>query len=521
MKLIFHHLLKDVRAQRWLLLLWALVLVIPLILNALVFQPDYDSAKYIETLRVSPLLVFIYVIVWTILVARLIQSDPVTGSTSFWLTRPIPTWVYVPSKLIFLIFLVCVPGALSIIASDLQFGSTGEMVRDHLGVFFIAQIIGGIGVVWLATYTPGLLHFAGTLCVGLLGLFLLVLLDATLVHPHAANGAQSLTADNLSDILVPGLVVSLIVQHWRRQGRAGFITGIAAIVLAVTAQLFLPPRVTPGIAKVSPVGKALAIDVSPDWQKHIFWSRRDNPSEAMADLKPVDSQNAAFVVESATGEFQAPGSAPVPLAILPEFPFMPLTIRMQWQFKRVALAQAALPDDTISLPDNRQEGGSTITLFSLDPAQKIQLAGKTGSLNLSLHGQKLTLVQVAQIPLDQPHSIARTPGGFIRINVSAPSDDTRLVVWKVAMEKNVLWSQEKIYVLVDPRSHTGTILDSTGSSSSSNTIGGTFRTIDSETTLSVEGNETLDQKVLYVYDVAPTTPIEIALTAPDFTMNPK
>jgi hypothetical protein len=179
-----------------------------------------------------------------------------------------------------------------------------------------------------------------------------------------------------------------------------------------------------------------------------------------------------------------------------------------------------LPDFTITRADNGREGDSTVTLFSLDPTQKAQLQGKTGALVLKVRGQKLSLFQMAKIPLNQPHFIARVPGGFIRIKSSTPPDDQNLVVWRVSAEENISWMQDMIYVLVDPRNHTGTLLDQGGSSSSSNSIGGSFRTVDSETTLRVNENAALDQMTLYVYEATPENPFEIVLTAPNFTMNP-
>lgn len=517
MKLILHHLLKDIRAQRWLLLLWALVLLIPLLLNALVFQPDYDTARYIETLRVSPLFLFIYVIVWTILVARLIQSDPVTGSTSFWLTRPIPTWVYIPSKLIFLLGLVILPGALSLVASDLQMDCTQDMIQDHLLTFGVVQAIGMLGVVWLATYTPGLLHFAGTLCVGLLGLFLVSLLTVALSHPRPGNGIFA--ADHLAVILIPGLFISLIVQHWRRRRQSGLVVGVTAIALALIAQVCLPPPAS--TAEVEPFvssGNETHIDFLPDWQKSVEWGRNQNDTEAMSVLKPVDAQYANFIVESVAGQFQAEGENPVFLSLKSSNQFTPY---FQFQFKRVGLVRAALPDDTINLPNNVREGDPPVTLFTLPAAQKLQLQGKTGSITLNLHGYKMVLIQEASLPLDQPHFIARIPGGLIRSNLSTDPDDPKIVIWKVSSEKNSRWMQEMIYVLVDPKNRTGTIVEPGGSSSSSNSIGGSYHTMDSEMTLNPGGNDTLDQKLLYIFRVTPDAPFQATLTAPNFTMNPK
>jgi hypothetical protein len=517
MKLILHHLLKDIRAQRWLLLLWGLVLLVPILLNALVLQPDYDSARYIETLRESPLAMVITVIVGIILVARVIQSDPVTGSTSFWLTRPIPTRVYIPSKLIFLVLFIILPEVLLSLLWGMQFQETPEMVWSNLATLFVIILIGGSVVVWLATYTPSLIYFAGMLCAGFVGLFLFVIsYSAKITVPGTTP--MVLTTDRFIDIFIPGLFLSLIVQHWRRRGRAGLMIGLATIVIAPIAQIAFPVWTIQTPPKIVGTGKIVRIDFSPDWQNHVFWGRPTLIANAILTPVPADDDS-GLLIQSVSGEFQLPGEDPTKLSISDPYRFM---FSIQRQLKPLALAQKALPDILLTRPNHQIDFCPPVNLFSLTSAQNDLLQGRTGTLVLNLAGVKMSLIKRAAIPLNQPQFIARIPGGFIRVAPLSPVDHASLSIWKVEPERTDLSpEQDMVYVLVNPANHTGTIVNSNGNSSSSNGLGGGFSRVSSVSTVLVGNSEPLEQKVLYIFQAMPGDSFVSTLTAPNFTMNPK
>jgi hypothetical protein len=530
MKLIFHHLLKDIRAQRWLLLLWALVLLLPLLINALVFQPDYQTGRYMETLRESPFLSFMNIIVWLLIIARLIQSDPVTGSTSFWLTRPIPTRVYLPSKLIFLAFLVLLPGVLSTFASELQFQATPEMVKDRLEFFVLMQLLVGLVIIWIATFTRNLVNFAGMLCGGLLGLLLLAILVAALASTHRVIRPMNpedmkpgyMTAGYFFIVFILGLFASLVTQHWQRRGKIGLIVGITAIIAAAVVQVCLPVPPVMARAIASPTAMPHHIDFKPDWQNQV--SRSHGPDvQTLADLTPVDmNDNAGLIIDSVDGNFTVPGESPDKLTIIEPFQRLLVRQRQQRMLKPLALLKQALPDYTIIRADNSPDPHFQTELFTLSLEQDDRLQGKTGALVMNITGQRVKLVQQARIPLNQPGYIVRIPGGFTRVAPLDGHNDGSLIVWKVAEEKEELYQQhEMIYVLVDPQNHTGTIVDTSGNSSSSNSIGGTYQLMNSEATLNLRGIEAPEQKVLYVFVVTPGDRFESTLTAPNFVMNPK
>jgi len=518
MKLILHHLLKDIRAQRWLLLLWALGLFVIIVANALIFLPDYDLAKRIETLRTSPLLGLICIMAWIVLVARLIQSESVVGSTSFWLTRPVPPHVYLLSKLLFLLFLVILPSFLPSLVVAIQFQSSPETLKDNLEGLFFLQLFGGLFVIWLATYTPSLLHFAGALCVGLLGIVLLSFLA------YSLRGSSDLVTMPTayffgfnSGTLVFGLLASLVLQHWTRKTRIGLTLGIGAILITFAAPISVPQSSAPMRPNRLAERKSVQIEFSPDWQKSLVWSQGDIP-RAMATLSPVvDDKNAEPVIQSVLADFQVSGERPVGLPSDNSF-YIPWILP---HLNSSNLLREKLSDFSMDWANQDWPYNPPIRLFALVPRLRTLLEGKTGVLTLHLQGQMMSLQQQARTPLNQPSFIARIPGGFIRVR---PVANKELVVWKIAPERSdPLNSQDTMYVLVDPQNHTATDLNQGGSSTEFTEFanGAPHLLVDSEVSLNLKGNEPLERMVLYVFEITPGGSFKSTLTAPDFTMNPK
>ena len=526
MKLILHHLLKDIRAQRWLLLLWALSLIVPIVLDWMVLQPDYDLAKRIETIRSSPFVMFVNVIAWTVLLARLIQSEPVTGSTSFWLTRPIPPRVYIPSKLIFILLFLLLPSLVPLLLDAIQFPPSPGVFEESLKNLVAVQIIVGLCVVWLSTYTPSLLHFAGTLCVGFLGTILFSLLTLSLrtpVHHNLPLGTSPSTTFDF-DILFYGLLSSLIVQHWLRRTQLGFSLGIAAIAVTLAIQFYQSVTVATVPDRGRPV-KLAHVNYDADWIKSLQWSPGMNNgqenSQATARLNLVgDNKNAQPLIQSVFATFQVPGESPTDISgdrTIAD----PFFLQRQ-QMRPLDVLREQLPDISVVSDNAAWNFQPPLHLFALDSDLKQKLQGKTGTLTLNLEGRITSLELKAKIPLDQPHFIAGASGGFIRVRPFDSSDPKQLAVWQVAWEmQQNMSSNDMIYLLVDPQNHSGRILNQRGNSSSYGTSFGNAHLVDSEVYLSMKGDEPLDRMVLYVYQITPGDYFENTLTAPNFTMNPK
>ena len=128
MKLILHHALKDLRAQRWLVAAWAVVLGATCVLESL--ELDVVSAGTVPLRRLwaapttAPTSSFVYllfalaltrvVLAW-VLAIRFVHTDPAEGTDAFWLTRPLsrPTMLAAKAVLIGGLLLL-VPGVAAV-----------------------------------------------------------------------------------------------------------------------------------------------------------------------------------------------------------------------------------------------------------------------------------------------------------------------------------------------------------------------------------------------------------------------
>jgi hypothetical protein len=102
MKLILHHALKDLRAQRWLVALWAVVLAATCLIEALKLDLAFTGPAPLPmpwTLQSkAPVVPLVYVLfalalarvllAW-VLAIRFVHADPAEGTDAFWLTRPL------------------------------------------------------------------------------------------------------------------------------------------------------------------------------------------------------------------------------------------------------------------------------------------------------------------------------------------------------------------------------------------------------------------------------------------------
>jgi hypothetical protein len=89
MNLVVHHLKKDIRHLRSLLVLWFLLLLV----NSLLLRSGLDrfvaSDEGIEVLATAYVLLYVLQqILQIVIVCQLVQADALAGTTAFWLTRP-------------------------------------------------------------------------------------------------------------------------------------------------------------------------------------------------------------------------------------------------------------------------------------------------------------------------------------------------------------------------------------------------------------------------------------------------
>ena len=90
MNLIWHIIKKDVRALRWPLGLWTLVIILKLGTGVLLLTADGTEAPEWFTRLEGIATTFAGLeLLSVLLVAALVQEDPLVGSSAFWVTRPV------------------------------------------------------------------------------------------------------------------------------------------------------------------------------------------------------------------------------------------------------------------------------------------------------------------------------------------------------------------------------------------------------------------------------------------------
>jgi hypothetical protein len=530
MKMILHHLRKDIRAQFWLLVLWALMLLVFVLPDLLMLHASYDVARTIGMVALSPLPMFVVSLGWVILLARLVQSEPVTGSTSFWLTRPVPKSVFLASKAAFIFGLVLLPAFVPLFVRLILFNPDPELARAWFVSLLATQLIAATIVIWLATYSPNLLKFAGLLALGFLLFMVLMEIASAWLRPTFAGfrGVPVSIQVQFSGlkVLLPGLGISLVLQHWLRRSRLGFGVGVVAIVLAAGAQIAWPFSYRSATNPApSPVGHSVTVNFSPDWATHVTWrpdvdlSTRIWESVACASLEPEGlNGDSEIFVQTVTATFQPTGGTVVPLPA-PENAFSSPFPVMRGNYSQILRAQLR----TLSLqgvPANAS--GPPQELFRLDSRLSSVLRDRTGTLALKVAGQVDTLEEVAVIPLNQPNYVALGNGGFTRVAPIAPGS-TEMVLWEAGpTEGPNRTSLNSICVLVDPTTGTSKELSSGGGSSSS--FGGFGFSgdsmVDSQSSWRLDGTEPIGRMVLHVFKYRATSDFCTTLTAPNFTMTP-
>jgi hypothetical protein len=510
MNLIFHHLCKDIRALRWLLLLWFLALFALVLPDVLIFQPDYDAARFIDKFRMSPAAIFIGFIVWTIVLARLVQSEPVTGSTSFWLTRPIPKSVFLASQLIFLGLFIFLPAFLPTLFHALIFQSDASTLQSGLVAMLIVQLLMALITIWLATYSPTLVHFAGMFC--FVGVFYALTMIISVQLRVGSEGDSIFLR-----VIIPGFLLSLVVQHGQRRSRLGFFIGVAALVLGLLLQCFMPAARVYTVSYPALTGKWSRVEFKPGWSSDVTWTTGNENGvlyqQAVAHLLPIGlDSDSQIVAHGVNASFQPSNESGVNL-------MGSVLLFGTKNLSRMESLQTKLPGIVLEIGPDIQQTEPPTSLFKLSADQESKLGGKTGTLILQISGQVRTLRQLAAIPLDDQHYIGRIPGGFLRVAPLEGDTTGLLTLWALTPRKNFSMgmANELVCVLVDPRAHTGKVLSSSGNSFTSD---GIMQLEDAQLYYRFSAADRKPGMVLYVFAFAATSDFRTALTAPSFKMEP-
>jgi hypothetical protein len=255
-----HILRKDVRRLRWWLALWTALLAARVLLatsGTLVTSDGFAEQILME--QVKGALGIATFVLFGVLIARLVQEEPLVGLDWFWLTRPYDRWSLLGAKLTFpVLFFVVLPLVAELTVMAAYGAGTWDMLRAS-SVFVARDARWTAGLMLFAVLTPTLVGFAlgiaatgAALSLALLGVFAVGMLrigEETRPSPVLPDATQAVVATTL--FILACLAVIVYQYHRRRRGRA-----LALATVGLAAVVFVPSIWPWRITSVVPVAPA-------------------------------------------------------------------------------------------------------------------------------------------------------------------------------------------------------------------------------------------------------------------------
>lgn len=239
-KHIFHIVRKDCRAQRFHLILWGVLLALyaAILSQSELGQPAGASAMTI----LAHLLPIVVIVHGLAVVVTLIQSDPVAGTSAFWLTRPVRGASLLAAKTIE----VAAMAALWFVAEFLILVANG--VADQAGYLAFGLVTGLLPVLLvaaaIAALVPSMPRFLLILALVVVGYGVLAsamhMVTGWFFVPEATSNVQRSLGVRLSGQLVGASIVALgaiAILGWQFFTRRTGISIITALIAGTGAAL--------------------------------------------------------------------------------------------------------------------------------------------------------------------------------------------------------------------------------------------------------------------------------------------
>lgn len=249
MNLLVHHLRKDARHLRGLLIAWALLVLAQGVLIGWGNRAEPDnSAALVAFEIVATLLPVLQGLLTIVLIPLLVHDEPQVGTTGFWLTRPLPRSTLLSSKLLSVLAVVVlfpwmvdlvVMAANKVPLADLVLISP-EILVSSLGFALAAMAV--------AALTPSFARYALT-GVGLYAGFLLIALAVflTRLFLHGTDsfleeewGLEQSRAVVTTIWMVPFCGVVVVCQYLTRVTRRSVLIGGGGLLVMLLLGWFWP-----------------------------------------------------------------------------------------------------------------------------------------------------------------------------------------------------------------------------------------------------------------------------------------
>jgi hypothetical protein len=234
---------KDVRRLRWALVGWCVVVATRVFIDTAGADIALGGlGPNLAIRQISTMLSMIYGLSLVIVVARLVQDEPLAGRDAFWLTRPLAPQAVMRAKLAFaVLFLIALPFAARF-AEAAWHGTRAADITGIIPTFLLNQLI-AVTVLWaLAALTPSLTSYVIAI-VGVIGAFVLFtaseLVIALFVAAEGDDGGDYQFPDPTAGVVAGGLIaltaLAVIVAQYRgrRISRSLAVAGIGVVLLFV------------------------------------------------------------------------------------------------------------------------------------------------------------------------------------------------------------------------------------------------------------------------------------------------
>jgi hypothetical protein len=242
MSLLRHLIAADIRRHRWLLASWVSIVVASTAVDGLGPLMAQRPAADDPLILLRGLLNIAWVLMRVIVVAQVVHTHPLVGSTAFWPTRPIPPLLLLRAKIVLLgATLVAVPVAAEAVLMAAYGVAPGELVRVAAETALFATLWTALLAV-PAVLTRTFSRFTLACCSVLAALALYIAISLTLSslapRAEAPPPPQFSTAIDYSGLFVfligliaAGFLAVMTQYRWRRSGRS---VAVAAALVVTT-----------------------------------------------------------------------------------------------------------------------------------------------------------------------------------------------------------------------------------------------------------------------------------------------
>ena len=224
---LWHVFVKDVRQQRWLVLLYV-VLVVAAAGHALAWRPFADGV-FGGTMMVVGLVILL-------LLASVVQGDSPTRSDAFWASHPLDPYAVLGAKVLFAIALLAV-GAIGqevvLQAYDATSADVARLVVEPVLVLGAVMLIAGL----IASLTRDLRTFTMVAIVTPLAMILSIVLITALLRESVAFriGSQAMQVTRIVALVLAAALIPWLYRtrdnRWTMRIAGYVIAGVAIVTL--------------------------------------------------------------------------------------------------------------------------------------------------------------------------------------------------------------------------------------------------------------------------------------------------